>query len=222
MQTPIEAVFWDSDNTLVDTAAHHWNKHLHTLKPLGITLAEEDRARIYTNNGSQNWAWLAAERGLSMAEHAYLDAIDRWYFDHIGEIAIRAGVLDAIALFDSAGLIQGVVSNGRTKSVHAALDARALSPRFRFILCAEDYKGRKPGPEPYLAALTRAQQIMGRIIDPARCLVIEDDPKGVESGLAAGMQVIHRPPGEDDTDVFLERIRALLPPRHYRNNGPAR
>jgi beta-phosphoglucomutase-like phosphatase (HAD superfamily) len=54
------------------------------------------------------------------------------------------------------------------------------------------------------------QQIMGKSIDPKECLVIEDDPKGVEAGLAAGMIVLHRAIGDDDVPSFLKRIRNYL------------
>jgi HAD superfamily hydrolase (TIGR01509 family) len=89
----------------------------------------------------------------------------------------------------------------------AALEAKNLAPRFKFILCIEDYQGRKPEPAPYLAAKTKMQQIAGHSIDAKECLVIEDDPKGVESGTAAGMIVLHRPVSDDDTEKFLTDIR---------------
>ena len=92
----------------------------------------------------------------------------------------------------------------------AALESKNLVPHFRFILCIEDYEGRKPEPAPYLAAKTKMQQITGNAIDPKECLVIEDDPKGVEAGIAAGMNVIHRAIGNDDTDAFLRKIKSFL------------
>ena len=191
----IQYVFWDSDNTLVNTAEHHWRKHAETLKIHGITLGEEHREKIYTNNGSQNWEWITKELGLDIPQDQYLNEIDAWYFDHIDEIEIRDGVLDAITEFNQRGLPQAVVSNGRRRSVMAALDAKSLSRHFEFILCKEDYEGRKPDPAPYLAGLKQMEQRLGTTIDPATCLVIEDDPKGVESGKAAGMQTFYRPPG---------------------------
>lgn len=206
----INYVFWDSDNTLVDTYTHHWRKHLETLKGLGIHLGDEWKDRIYTNNGSQNWEWLTAELGLTVPKDDYLDMIDSWYYRHIADITIRAGITDALELLDQSGIPMGVVSNGRKRSVMAALESKELPPRFKFILTIEDYEGRKPDPTPYLAAKTKMQQITGKAIDPKECLVIEDDPKGVEAGLAAGMNVIHREIGDDDVPSFLHKIRNCL------------
>lgn len=203
----IKYVFWDSDNTLIKTHDHHWNKHFETLKAQGIHLGDEWKERIYTNNGAQNWEWIRADLGLKMGKDDYLDAIDGWYYRHIDKIQIREGIEDALAHFEAKNYPMAVVSNGRRRSVMAALEAKKLAPRFKFILCIEDYQGRKPEPAPYLAAKTKMQQIAGHAIEARECLVIEDDPKGVESGKAAGMPVLHRPVGDDDAENFLAAIK---------------
>lgn len=80
-------------------------------------------------------------------------------------------------------------------------------------MCIEDYEGRKPDPTPYLAAKTKMQQIVGHAIDPSDCLVVEDDPKGVQAGIAAGMKVIDRPIHHTDTAGFTipeKRLGRLL------------
>ncbi len=207
---PLKYVFWDSDNTLVKTYAHHWHKHVETLKSLGIHLGAEWKDRIYTNNGAQNWEWLSADMGLKMPKEDYLDAIDAWYYAHIDQIELRDGIEDALTLFEKSGLPMGVVSNGRKRSVMAALEAKKLTPRFKFILTIEDYQGRKPDPAPYLAAKTKMQQIYGHAIDAQDCLVIEDDPKGVEAGVAAGMNVIDRPIADQDTAAFLAKCATFV------------
>ncbi len=206
----IKYVFWDSDNTLVDTYQHHWMKHFQILKTHKIHLSDDYKERIYTNNGAQNWEWLTVELGLKIAKDAYLNQIDQWYFDHIDEINIREGILKALELFDAKNIPMGVVSNGRRRSVMAALDAKNLSNRFQFVLCIEDYEGRKPDAAPYLAAKTKMQQILGHDIDPKECLVIEDDPKGVEAGLAAGMVVLYRPIVDKDVDKFIKTCEQFL------------
>lgn len=204
----VNYVFWDSDNTLVGTYDHHWNKHVETLKTHGITLGNEWKERIYTNNGAQNWEWLRADLGLKMGKDDYLDAIDGWYYRHIDRIQIREGIEESLAHFEGKAYPMAVVSNGRRRSVMAALEAKNLAPRFKFILCIEDYQGRKPDPAPYLAAKTKMQQVVGHAINPRECLVIEDDPKGVESATAAGMQVLDRPITDADTEKFLKAVRA--------------
>lgn len=208
----IKYVFWDSDNTLVDTYHHHWMKHVETLKTHEIILGDEFKERIYTNNGAQNWEWLTAELGLNMALNEYLDQIDGWYYNHIAEIKIRDGVMEALAMFETAQLPMCVVSNGRRRSVMSALTAKNLNPHFKFILCKEDYEGRKPDPTPYLAAKTKMQQVLECTIDPQECLVIEDDPLGVQSGIAAGMVVLHRPIGDKDVDKFIKTCAQYLTP----------
>lgn len=199
--TRVKYVFWDSDNTLVDTAEHHWRKHYESLKSLGITLEEDHKQRIYENNGAQNWEWLTAELGLNMPQDQYLDLIDGWYFEHIAEIQIRPGVVEAIDYFTTHNILQAVVSNGRRRSVVTALEAKDLTQCFEFILCKEDYDGRKPDPIPYTTALLKMEDIKNTKIDPAKCLVIEDDPLGVASARAAGMQCLHRPMG-DNFDII--------------------
>lgn len=202
--TTIQYVFWDSDNTLVNTAEHHWRKHVETLKTLNIDLDDKYRTRIYENNGKQNWAWLSDELSLNLSCKDYLNKIDSWYFDHIDEIEIRSGVIDAIKKFEEDDIPQAVISNGRRKSVMAALEEKNLTRHFKFILCNEDYEGRKPSPIPYQTALKKMSVLDNKKINPQSCLVIEDDPLGVESGKAAGMIVLHRPIGDDSPiDILL-------------------
>ncbi len=188
----IKYVFWDNDNTLIDNRDLHWRKHKSILKIHGIELDDGFFNRVYQNNGTQNWEWMTAEMGLTLPRDHYLKEIDEWYTSHLHEAPIRAGVLEAIALFKQAGCKQCVVSNGRTSSVMAAQKAKGLEQYFEFILCKEDYQGRKPDPAPYLTALHRMEKIAGHKINAADCLAIEDDPLGVTSAHKAGMQAIHR------------------------------
>lgn len=190
--TKASYIFWDADNTLTANGDLHWRKHLEVAKRHGVTIDPQYQKRIYHNNGSQNWVWLTTELGLKVGCTEYLKEIDTWYADHMNEIECRPGVIEALDMFKRAGIKQCVVSNGRRNSVMLALEAKDLVKNFEFVMCKEDYEGRKPDPAPYIAALRKMEEQVGRVIDPSLCLAVEDDPLGVTSAHDAGMKVIHR------------------------------
>ena len=218
----LDAVFWDSDNTLVDTGALHWGKHYNTLQEYSITLNDTHKQRIYHNNGRQNWAWLSEELGLEVDCDRYLEQIDGWYKSQLPNIKIRDGILEAIDLFKQKGVPQAVVSNGRRNSVMMALEAKDLVKNFIHIATKEDSCERKPHPGPYVDAMTAVKNKLGISLKPENCLAIEDDPKGVASAYAAGLNVIHRKVDENqkpaphanevvfEKDDFLNLIRQRL------------
>lgn len=197
----IQYVFWDCDNTLVHTAEHHWQKNLNVLRRYGIELPEEHKHRIFLQGSPQNYKWFSEELGLECSKETYLREVDEWFTDNAHQISVRDGVMHALEHFKTLGLPQAVVSNGRTHSVRTVLDAKNLTPYFEAILCKEDYEGRKPLPDGYLAAIKALEEKHNVTIDPATCLAIEDEEKGVTSAKAAGMQTIFRPLG-DNFDIL--------------------
>ena len=196
----IQAVFWDYDNTILATAEAHWRKHHTILAKHGIQLSETFRTRIYENNGSQNWQWLNEELGLKVPESEYLTSIDAEFQQHMLGFAMRPGVARSIDAIRENGIPQAIVTNARRDSAKPVMDVKQITPLMHFVLFKEDYEGRKPEPAPYLRAFERMGSILKEKIDPKSCLVIEDDPKGVESAHRAGATVIHRKLSEQDAD----------------------
>src|SRR6185437_348835 len=76
-----------------------------------------------------------------------------------------------------------VVTSGSTALATARLRGAGLEPP-AVLITADSIKRGKPDPEPFLLGAE------GLGIDPARCLVLEDAPAGIASGLAAGMPVV--------------------------------
>ena len=63
------------------------------------------------------------------------------------------------------------------------LEATGL-PRPAALVTVDDIEHGKPAPDPYLLA---AEQLG---VDPARCVVVEDSPAGVQAGKSAGARVL--------------------------------
>ncbi|MGD0196737.1 MAG: HAD-IA family hydrolase [Solirubrobacteraceae bacterium] len=76
-----------------------------------------------------------------------------------------------------------IVTSGTAELARARLAAAGL-PAPEVLLTAECWERGKPDPEPYIKAMERlaAQR--------EDCLVLEDSPPGVQSGVAAGIAVI--------------------------------
>ena len=77
----------------------------------------------------------------------------------------------------------GVVTSGSRKLASNRLRHCGL-PVPVVLVTSDDVASGKPHPEPYL----RGAERLG--FPPDECLVMEDAPAGIESGLAAGMKVI--------------------------------
>ena len=71
----------------------------------------------------------------------------------------------------------------RKEALHV-LRALSLERSVDLLLAREDVRNPKPDPEIYLLAAQRLD------VSPTECLVLEDSPAGVQSGVAAGMNVI--------------------------------
>ncbi|MEW2250248.1 HAD family hydrolase [Streptomyces sp. NPDC058733] len=98
-----------------------------------------------------------------------------------------------------------VVTSATRRLAEARLDAVGILPKT--LIAADDITCGKPDPEPYLLAARR----LG--VDPARCVVFEDAPAGLQAGRAAGMTCValattHRA-DELDADLVVDDLSAL-------------
>jgi len=204
-------VFWDCDNTLIENASLHWQKHKEICSRHGYDLPDKFRVPLFLNNGQQNWEWLVKNLGLHIPLDDYLMQIDTWYHSHIHQIPLRSGVPWALNYFKTKGLKQCVVTNARRASVEPMLHVQNIFSYFEFTWCKEDYSARKPSPIPYITAIENMERLTGEKIDRADCLAIEDAPEGVTAAHLAGIKVIQRrythdenPSHDSDISVYDE------------------
>ena len=203
-ESAMAAVLFDVDGVLIDTADAHgrvWRAwaRLRGLDPEEVWAATQGRRR------SDTLRLLAPGRDPA-GEHQVLDRLMA-----AEEPGFRAFDGAAELLRSLPPLRWAVVTSSRAHATEARL-ARTGLPVPGVRICAEDVREGKPSPEGFLTAAGR----LG--VDPARCVVVEDSPAGIEAGLAAGCTVYavastHRPAeltGADDCFPSLrEAGRAL-------------
>jgi beta-phosphoglucomutase-like phosphatase (HAD superfamily) len=177
-----DALIFDCDGTLVDSAPAHLNSIQQALAPLGLTMSPE---------------WYAPRHGLS--PDGLLDAYEAEFkVDAIAREALwernNAAFQASVPLIREITLIaniarqwhgrvpMAVASNGVIENVEATLRATNLLHLFSTIVTADDVAHGKPSPDVYLEAARRMN------VSPTRCVVFEDSDEGLEAARRAGMK----------------------------------
>lgn len=190
------AIIFDCDGTLVDSMPAHYIAWVQTLADYGLTFDEE---RFYALGGwpTLNVARLVIdENGLDIAADELAATKEARFEAHLDSLQRIEPVVEVVERFHGK-LPLGVATGAIQRVCREMLTHAGLLDRFDAIVSADDVRNHKPAPDTYLEAARR----LG--IPPERCLVYEDTEPGVESALAAGMQVI------DVRDFYTpERITA--------------
>lgn len=83
-----------------------------------------------------------------------------------------------------------ICSGAMREEIEAMLQTVRLRDCFRTIIAAEDVARGKPDPEGYLLAADTVGRLVGKPIEPARCLVVEDAPAVIRSARGAGFRTL--------------------------------
>ena len=126
--------------------------------------------------------------------------------DTVGIVALP-GALALLNHLNASGIPWAIVTSGSMPVADARRRVTGL-PEPRVMVTAERVARGKPQPDAYLLGA----ELLG--IAPAQCAVVEDAPAGIESGLAAGCQVIAvnapaKTPRLNDVDMVLSTLEAL-------------
>lgn len=180
-----DLVIFDCDGVLVDTEAIGNRFIAEALTEAGIPMSADGALNEFLG-GKLTIIKLNAEAKLGRKLPD--DWVDRIYEKQFAEyrrgldkIPGIDGVLDAL---EAASVPFCVGSNGPPNKMEVTLGVTGLMTRFEGRIFSADHVGTpKPAPDLYLHCAER----MGA--DPARCVVVEDSPRGATAGVAAGMTV---------------------------------
>jgi beta-phosphoglucomutase len=180
-----KSVLWDLDGTLVDSEQYHWFAWRESMDAAGVTLTHQQFLETF---GLRNDAivpqWIpdaTPERidGISTAKEQLYRRLVRE-----GGLEPLPGARHWTERLALEGWRQAIASSAPRENVDAVLAVLGLAPCFQAIVSAEDVKLGKPDPEVFLTAAARLGSA------PARSIVVEDAPAGIEAARRAGMASI--------------------------------
>ncbi|MCX5241679.1 HAD family hydrolase [Streptomyces prunicolor] len=201
MKIHAEALLFDNDGTLVSSLESVRRCWTRWAAEFGITA--EDFARVELHGRTA--VAIAADLLPADVVPAAVARIEALEVEDVpnGGAVLLPGTRDFL---DSLPADRwAVVTSATRRLAEARLAHAGILPKT--LVVAEDVTRGKPDPEPYLLA---ARQLG---VDPARCVVFEDAPAGLQAGRAAGMITValattHQA-HELDADLVVSDLSAL-------------
>lgn len=180
---PIELVIFDCDGVLVDSEPIANRVLAASLSEIGLATTMASSMRDYMGR-----SWTACVEIFEQRLGRPLPpAFEPSFWERL-DAALRAELRPVPGIHEALARIAAptcVASSGRIDKMRVTLGQTGLWERFEGrIFTAADVARAKPFPDLFLHAASR----MGAA--PARCTVVEDSPRGVEAGVAAGMRVL--------------------------------
>ena len=169
---------------------------------------------------------------------------DRYRNAATGNITLMNGVRDLLDGLIAHGVRLAIGSSGVLPNLQLTVRECGLEGQFAAIASVEDITKGKPDPQVFLVAARKCG------IDPARAMVFEDAPVGIQAAKAAGMyavglttshpaqamwnagadEVVEDLRGYDvaaswngsvDARLQAESIRSIIPAMIFSSEGPA-
>ncbi|HLZ27332.1 MAG TPA: HAD family phosphatase [Chloroflexota bacterium] len=185
MRSRFEAIIFDMDGVLIDSEPLHFEVLNTVLATDGQALSRAENEEFIGTTTAVMWQTLIARRGLGRSMGDYIELYDQTLLRLLlRPHSPQPGVVPLVKRARELGMRLGVASSSKRLWIEATLRSLGLADAFDAIVSGDDVQRGKPDPQIYLLA---AEQVG---IAPARCLAIEDAPKGVQSARAAGMTVL--------------------------------
>ena len=214
MTNKLQAVLFDLDGTLIDTAPDFiriikvmCGKHNHPCP-------SDDAIREQVSAGARAMVKLMFGELVNVADSdpkllAYRqEFLDTYEADICVDSQLFAGFDDLLSTLENQGILWGIVTNKPRYLAEKLLDKLHLSKRCAVLVCPDDVTHTKPDPEPMLLAVQRLNLPFNRQIQAENCVYVGDHIRDIQAGNAANMPTIlaaygYIPPeDQDDLDAW--------------------
>lgn len=199
----IEAVLFDLDGTLADTALDLGGALNTMLRERGMPEISMDDIRPVASHGASGLLKLGMNIDKNHPEHAqlrqqYLDTYDTC-FDH--ETVLFDGINELIQAIHARGLKWGIITNKPHRFTHRLVPQLGFVVPPDVVVSGDTTAEAKPSTMPMLYACEHIQ------VDPQACLYVGDAERDMEAGKNASMKTVLVSWGyihaSDDTQSWL-------------------
>jgi beta-phosphoglucomutase len=183
-----QAVIFDLDGVIVDTAHYHYIAWKRLASEFNINLTPQQNELLKGVSRMRSLE-IILELGNIHLEEAERERLaekkNKWFVEYIESIRpeeIFPGVKDFIQELRNAGIKVALASS--SKNAPRVIELLGIAKEFDAIVDGSMITHTKPHPEIFLLAASK----LG--LNPADCVVFEDAEAGVEAAVAAGMKCV--------------------------------
>ena len=181
-----EAIFFDLDGTLADTAPDLGGALNRVRSEEGLPPVPHEHLRPVVSQGVRGL--LRVGFGLHPDDTAY-PALQERVLNHYEQNICRdttlfPGVTELLDMLDARGLVWGIITNKRSRYTEPLVKALQLDVRAVTVVSGDTAGVPKPAPEP----MWHACQVAG--VNPEHCWYVGDDLRDVQAAHAANMRAI--------------------------------
>lgn len=204
MVNMIKAILFDMDGVLIDAKDWHYEALNKALGLFGIEINRYDHLNTFDGLPTAVKLKLISKRYyLPEQLHAFVNQMKQKYTIQLIYEKCHPVFQHEYALsrLHNEGYKIAVCSNSIRSTIELMMNKSGLIGYIDMIVSNEDVRNAKPDPEMYRLAISNFG------LEPAECIVVEDNPNGIEAGKASGATVLEV---ATTYDVNYDKIKNLI------------
>ena len=189
--SPLKAVLWDMDGTLVDTEPYWIAAEIELVTAHGGQWDVAD-AMTMVGNALESTAAVLQNAGVKLSVREIVDNLSNAVIAGIRkELPWRPGARELLAELHGRGVRCALVTMSERNLASEVVNALDQE-YFEFLITGDEVSNGKPHPEPYLMAVERLR-VSDPLLTAKHCAALEDSIPGVASAVASGVATIAIP-----------------------------
>lgn len=184
--TPLDAILFDLDGSLVDTAPDFYRICCELLEQEGYPSTEYETLRLSVSNGGK--AVIQTAFQIDEQHHDFqrllTEMLTRYEQNPAQDSCLFDGFEQLLCWLENQAIPWGIVTNKPARFTYPLLRQLKLLERCAVVICPDDVKRSKPDPEGLLLACEKIGQA------PAKTLYVGDHKRDIDAGKAAGMRTL--------------------------------
>lgn len=183
----IKAVLFDMDGVLIDAKDWHYEALNKALGLFGMEISRYDHLSSFDGLPTKVKLQKLSKRFfLPESLHSFINEVKQSYTVEMVHQRCHPMFQHEYALskLHQQGYKIAVCSNSVRKTIELMMDKAELMPYIDLIVSNEDVVKPKPDPEMYLTTMKKFG------LKSEECVVVEDNPNGIQAGKASGAYVL--------------------------------